>query len=361
MVTKFAGMPKLPEIERIAQTYGLPDGVTVSGDAGECVRFASNDRRYPIETKLATYVSGVRFWEDAVARDDIDRDVLAEINKAAAFHQLTEDLRSKVLTKISAELNAPTADDYPDSDFALVVKRAEGKLRVYPIFDSAHVKASAEEFAKNRARLPYAMRKQAAQKLLAKMSGVSVGDDVLLALNRSAGRGVATRDKLASAVRSRYHLLVGQPAMQAEANNLTKVASLLDTAKVTRAGCENLASLLAGIDEATSIHTKYAYGVNLPEDLCHELTQAEFERDLASVFTLSTGTAYHRDDAVKIGQALVGLMPDVKAEVCGLRGEVRAEKFASWAESQTDRNIARTIELIASNVGAAVSPYSHLL
>ena len=89
---------------------------------------------------------------------------------------------AKQSIKQAAELTYQQRESLPDSDFAIVIKKDNTKIRKYPIHDESHVRNAITRFAQHYNKLPPSQRAEAARKIKqkAKQYGIEISKDNII-------------------------------------------------------------------------------------------------------------------------------------------------------------------------------------
>jgi hypothetical protein len=147
---------------------------------------------YSFDSREATYLSYITAVIKEASAEDLNH-----FKKLAKFWGIADECE-KAATKLASAM----ATQPPDSWDYAIVQEYEGKpVRKYAAYDAESCVAAATAFYENRAAYPYAWRKEAATKLLAKSAkfSVSLPEYVDTYLHKAAGFGVPTSVSLENA------------------------------------------------------------------------------------------------------------------------------------------------------------------
>jgi len=353
----------LSELAKLSKLYELPDFVKrasitdiMPDDAAPANCFADFRARkhYPIHTKAATFVSTLYFLEKGAAFPPTVRKLVGErLRKAAAFWGISGEVAKAVDRQRELDKQA----EYPDSSYALVVVADGSKERRYPLRNSLEVKAAADWFVQFlpqlRQEFGFEDRATIAGNILRKAAelGANVGD-ALETLEKAAGRGVGSPEKIAQMLHDRTVLAsCPQPVKQ----SLCKLAeSTRKTPKIflDPASLQKLASLLDQFDRANGIIPKYgSSAVPAPEDVIFEATFAKLAELKNDACTTTTGSVYDKSQFAKLsaGDVKDAFGDEIVDEVCRDL-EVDPEKFAAVA-STFPRPDAQLLDELMSTKG----------
>jgi len=219
--------------------------------------------RFPCDSKSATFASTLLFADslDQYTKDERAR-ILGRIKEAADMWGIGDECAKAVLTlqnKLAAE-NQTTVDP---SHYALVVDGCG----YFPVRTQSQVKASSFEFVENRYRLPYALRKQAAQAILKKASDYQLELDSTPKekLMLSAGFIPATFTTVKEAVDVRCRAL-RQSKQTKAAQTLSRLTDQFANQQLKEAATSKLVQVLERVDIECGLHNRYGIDVPLPED-----------------------------------------------------------------------------------------------
>lgn len=156
------------ELHEISKLYDLPDFVKSAEVESEdsvaalpSSAFADSDRRFPIHTKTACYLSNARFWNKNLREQSDDFEVGEALLKWASVWKIEAEVSSMV-----KQATHSMTEGLRDDQYALTYSDGTATVRSYPIDTPEHIELSAQNFYKDRACYPYAMRKVASERFL---------------------------------------------------------------------------------------------------------------------------------------------------------------------------------------------------
>ncbi len=222
------------------------------------------NRRLPCHTKEAAFISCLIGGEEGV-----DEEVGQSLAKFARFWGIDADVKA-AQEKLAASKHQIPIEDMPDQDFALVAEHQGSKVRKYASVDAGTTYDAAIAFHENRAKYPYAWRKEAATKLLERAQRYQTILPAYVSeyLHKAAGFAVATQNSIDDAVIERVNRAPKSFEGAAE-----KLAGLMDefaTNPSLRYNSELMGGLLETMDQfdrETKIASVYGHGLDLPEEM----------------------------------------------------------------------------------------------
>ena len=306
-------------------------------------------RRLPLNTKHATWMSALRYYSNPSAYSQTSEKAL---EKAASWWEIDGDIRR--LKEGLQKLAAPR--EVGDDDFALVVDYAGNKVRQWPIDNAENVVKSAEELYAQRDTIPYAWRKQAAEKMikaakaycdksrpvehkqrvkngpapsepLEGQEGVMMMPKESEYLEKAAGMGTTSSNALRTQLRLRAYTVKDaqiRERLMAMSNSFDESDKLID-----RGTLEKVASALDGVDRATGLYKRYRRDIPTPEEVCFGLTMSKAANVLADQIKLVDGTFIEKSALTdKPADAFDLLGSDLVDAIDDGNGKVDIEKAA---------------------------------
>ena len=269
---------------------------------------------FPCHNKIATFLSNLYLlagqangeaWKSGFPIEK----VAERLENHAKFWGVWPEVQAikDTITKQSS----PTLTLNPE-DYALDVKYGENTVRRFPVKTAAMVKASAEALFRDRSNYPYAWRKEAARRILAKAAELSIdfAEGHFDYLCKAAGaQSVDSTSQIAKSVLARA---LEYPTDVRE--KFAKVATLIYKQGSVPGGVEKLAQLLDDTDRALEVTYKYAHGLPLPEEVCFTGLTVKSAGD--DIVTLTNGKSFSLEDIKKAGlEPLTILGTDLLSEL----------------------------------------------
>ncbi len=261
------------------QLDGVPDFVKEASldDLEDISRsgFAGGNTDYPIYKKAAAWMSTARYGEDATDDPLIEE----ELRKAARVHGFSFEDASEAL------------QEEPDEPDYLLEKEADGEtIRLMPVAGVNNLKDAACYLHRNRDKMPYEWRKEAAQKILARANEEEIDLPHRDYLSKAAGYGISHPEQVKEAFRVRAHLVDDDLR-----HDLLRCAdSWSDGQDID--DYEKCAQVLARVDEEHDLRRFYGGVLNLPEEEACSITKQAAERELENSVALANGDVIYRDD-----------------------------------------------------------------
>jgi hypothetical protein len=205
--------------------------------------FADLGRRYPVSGKAAAYLSAAEY----AAAGKPDPALAGRLAKAAAAYGIGDDVRPFL---------APPAPPLGPVDHALVLEDGE---RLFPLDTPGELLKAAADLEAARGKLPYRLRRQAAERMIAKAAEFEVA--LPRYVRQAAGRVPADPDRLLQGLQAR--------------RSITKSANRKRYQELEESLPERINPYLAAealdrADRLANLHTKYARGVPTPEEICFD-------------------------------------------------------------------------------------------
>lgn len=313
-------MIKQSELHRVKTTFGLPDYFKES-EAEATIRTPMQayadpqNRRYPCHTKSACYWSNAQFWENALTDSNSSEKVGQALLANAQFWGIENDVRQNIFTKLANQTVVDSLNDLPDSNFAIVQNTDNGPVRLYPMLDEETTKMAAFQLYEDRNKLPYAWRVQGAKNIMTKVSEQNIdfdNENVIDYLAKAAGKGISTVNDLQSALIKRANLLVGIKQLTVS-KQLTKLAGVIGSQKLSKELCEKTAEVLDGLDTSTGLTRWYGDQINTPEEECHNILYKDVTDYMSKFVKTASGAVYAKEDLKN------GVLEDAAREVGTLR------------------------------------------
>lgn len=341
----FPAYVKQASIDETCSPQGLPS--TAYADA--------RDRKLPVHTKAATFLSWLFFLEKRSEIHPVLRDYIeGRLTKQAEYWGIQGDVQS--LREKHAALNNDVTGELPDSSFAIVWAGSNGtKERHYPLRNTMEVKLACEALANHRDMFRFIDRQVIAQKVMAKAAefGTRLSDDEQEMLQKIAGQGLYDPKQCAAQILHRVKLArrdIGADLAQGMEKSAMEVANNPMIA-MDPAACTSLCEMLDTFDRMSGLNTKYAEGLPRPEDVVFAASLTTAADFVKSACELVTGTVFTKEQFSKLALADVRdvLGSDI-ADAVSLGIKVDPEKMAEVA-STFDRGLAQTLENLMSEAG----------
>ena len=304
------------QLYALEKLYGTPEFVKKAaietpeelGSLPDSVFADPRNRKFPCHTKAATWLAQAYFSMSAPAYSKQDATFVQDrINKSASYWGIKGivDGFKNAWEKIAHSNNMGLRDD----DYALVVEHEGNKIRRMPMPNALSVKVAGEYLFANRYQYPYAWRKQAARRILAKaveydekaakgekIAGAEVGatrfePETLNYLERASGFGIVPPIRAAEKIAQRVLML--NEKHQDVRVKLAEMAVELKTSPIL--DCETLQKLaeaIDNVDRTTGLAMHYHEGVELPEEMFFDVLEKEAAAIVDGHVTLTTGTIY---------------------------------------------------------------------
>ena len=284
----------LTSLHEYTQIYGdIPSYVkeasqaeTLSPDGLSDISYADIvNRRFPIHTKAACYISSLYFLENRESIAPVTREhISARLAKAAAQHGISEDIAE--LTMRSEQLKKEASYYLPED--CMLPEEAR-----YPLRNSAEVKEAADYLLKYRAWFPLETRIGMASRVLDKAAsfGVEFEPDVDLALQKQAGRGLYNPDEVCNQIIYRKTLIT-DPGVKEALTKLASTISSMPELALDSSATQGIALTLDEIDRTWEI--KYGKAVRPPEDFMFGSTFKAASAEVSSRFGTATGSMYYK-------------------------------------------------------------------
>lgn len=332
------------ELHRILSVYPLPDFVKNASQEDICGGddlpphlFADmTRRRYPIHSGPATVISAI-FFNEKKASINPHQAALVEtkLTKAAEYFKVVGYVRR--LTEKVAEAATYDETALPDTVFAIVFDGTDGtKERHYPLRNIHEVKTAAAWLKDHRDELPFADRRQIADKILIKAAEFGAGlPDHRYMLEKMAGLGACSGKDAAKLIRTRIFAAgsTHQPSdIQTELEKLAKLCEDSPQAIHHFSSLTAIAGIVDQFDHENGLHRKYDDVIERPEDVLFAVTgKAAAKVDSEIIGNALTGNYYKKADlqAVPMRDLADSLGEDFAQEVSTAGAWVNMDKLAS--------------------------------
>ena len=332
------------ELHRILSVYPLPDFVKNASQEDICGGddlpphlFADmTRRRYPIHSGPATVISSIFFNEKRASMNSHQAALVeTKLNKAADYFKVEGYVRR--LTEKVAEAATYDETALPDTIFAIVFDGADGtKERHYPLRNVHEVKTAAAWLKDHRDELPFADRRQIADKILTKAAEFGAGlPDHRYTLEKMAGLGVCSGTDAAKLIRTRIYAAgnTHRPSdIQIELEKLAKLCEDSPQAIHHFSSLTKIAEIVDQFDHESGLNRKYDDVIERPEDVLFAVTgKAAAEVDSEIVGNALTGNYYKKADlqAVPMRDLADNLGEDFAQEVSTAGAWIDMAKLAS--------------------------------
>lgn len=302
-------------------------------------------RKFPCHTKAATWLANAYFQLSRNAYSKEEQGMIQDRLEKRASYWSIRGIVDRFNTNFKKM--AMPSENVADKDWGLIVTTDSGEvIRRFPMPNAISVKMAGEHLYANRMQYPYEWRKTAARKILAKaaeyderaargekVAGVLLNqtrftDEAERYLYRAAGLGMNHHLKVAEKVAQRVYM-IGKNNPYAP--KLAAVATTLrDRSNWTADELMKVAQILDGVDQECGLHSEYASGVDMPEEICFDVLAKDAEAILDDHIRLVTGNAYPIGllatlPLEKISQVLG---QEISDSVMATDGSVDLEKFA---------------------------------
>jgi len=271
-------------------------------------------RRYPCHTKAASWLSNAEFWAGALFNPTAEPETAQQLLKMSRFWEIESDVRD-VLSKAAAD-HETYSGEVPDAYFAVVGTWGGQRHRYLPITDAKSLKSAAEGLYASRHNLPFAVRKEAALRILNKAGDLGVtldpSPEASVYLTQATLSGTPDLAKAAEAMTTRAVLLNrSRPEVAAALHKLA--------GKLTVATLEKAAHLVDAVDTETELQNDYRKGLALFEESAFGVAKA------AQPFVrLQGGIELSLEQVKAAGLAAFRLIPEYTSAVCDAGGHFDA-------------------------------------
>lgn len=283
------------------------------------------NRRFPIHTKAACYISSLYFLENRESIAPATREAIStRLAKAAMQHGISDDIAD--LAQRSEELKKQAS--YIDPQDCMLPEENR-----YPLRNPAEIKKAADYLLKYRAWFPLETRIDMANRVLDKAASFEVefAPELDIALQKQAGRGTYSPDEAVNQIVYRKTLITDPSIKDA----LTKLANTLGGSPELALDPEtsrSVAVLLDGIDRSWEI--KYSSSIKAPEDFMFGGVFKTAAAEIYSRFGTATGSVYHKSQLSSFDRDAVEELFGEKcaADVASIGG-INIEKLANHISS----------------------------
>lgn len=239
-------------LHNMTKLYAVPSFVksasasAITGQGMELPPSVYGDTRtlkFPCHSSPATYVSMTYFLDQEKTLGKVASVIKDRILKAADYFGIRADVDALVEKHAGSQTHSE--DDLPDSDFAQVVRFADGtKSRNYPLRNPSEVEAAASWIGKYAEDMNFHDRKVVSQKILEKCAEFGVSPENEVELNKMATIGLVSRTKVANMLFDRAKALkilkkdsniqemlakTAQAVLDRSSPDLDKAASIIDS------------------------------------------------------------------------------------------------------------------------------------
>ena len=319
----------------VACDYGLelPDYVKTASlediyPAKSTTAFADDEKLYPCHTKAATWVSSLRF----AASDNHDEKTRKNLLEACEIYGLISDVGDVYLRRKTAE--APKDE--------CVVRMPDGR-KYCPVTDTETAVKAAAWLEQNREAVPYAIRREAAIAILNKVA--EIPDDTKIVLERIAGRGIPSFEKVAEQLVVRCRA-AREPQVFELAVKLRETIKHADlTHEDTRL---KLAEIIDDFDRGAAFSRNNYKSRKLanitmlaPEEWLFAVTPRQMQKAAEDIVFAKTGEVYSLEDLAKIPEKMLKTAFGSDAGNYMTNGVTDAAKIA--AAISADSKVAKII------------------
>jgi hypothetical protein len=286
---KLSKLVELPEFVKSAsvETREELQGVPAHAYA-DAVR-----NKFPTHTKEATLLSQLYFLNAKHLYD----------SKEAGLVQVRIDAGAKYWSILGAthhvkkawhDAHNPVAPDLADDDYALVTEYEGQTIRRFPMPTPASTKEAAHYLYQNRAKYPLDWRRTAARKILTKVAEHNAEVDPIVHeyLCKAAGFGSNSPERVYRAMARRVYA-----ATDKYRDLQVKLAEVANSVRALKSPpspkfMSKIAMMIDQFDRTTGLHRLYDEGsMDLPEEICFELTEKVATAVKNDHIVLTTGTA----------------------------------------------------------------------
>ena len=283
------------------------------------------NRRFPIHTKAACYISSLYFLENRENIPNPTREVISNrLAKAAMQHGISDDITDLALR--NEEIKKQAA--YIDPQDCMLPEESR-----YPLRNSAEIEKAAEYLLKYRAWFPLETRMDMANRVLDKAAsfGVEFAPELDIALQKQAGRGTYSPDEAINQIVYRKALIT-DPSIKEALNKLASTISNSPELAYDPETPRSLAILLDDIDRGWDI--KYGKAVRAPEDFMFGGVFKTASAEVSSRFGTATGSMYHKSQLSSLSlDAIEEMFGEKCAADVSTVGGVNIEKLAGYISS----------------------------
>jgi hypothetical protein len=347
------------ELARLVKLYPFPDFVKraeleATTNPRHIAASAYADpvhQRYPCHSAAATWLSSLYFQEKAAEYHPKERQRIEQ-----RFERFVDYFRIRreydEMCKQARDLHA--VGDLPDSAYAYVWvdDRTGHKERHLPMQSAMEVKAAGEWLEQHRDRLPFQDRYIVARKILEKAAAYGAGLANHEFLERQAGRGICEPAEVYAMIQQRVKLARNHH----DREKLEKLAESVQQSPRLSFTPERMVKLAVCIDttdRALHLTDKYDRLIQRPDDVLFKLTLTKVAAAREELCTLTTGSAYSKDQFEKLSQAdLTELFGQDFAEQVSDGFDVNPEKLAELAHT-LPRPDAELLDPLMSDAGMA--------
>ena len=314
------------------------------------------NRKFPLHTKVATWLSQLYFLENRhkYATAESAR-VQEKISNAGRYFGITGDIKQAAQAWETHQQDAPA--ELPDADFAIVVDHEDQKIRRFPINNPVNIKAAAAHLYGNRMNYPYDWRLVAARKILHKAAELEVKDiepELHEYLTKAAGFGSTAPALAAEKLGSRFLMLPEKDKdIKVKTAKLAKAVQGMNGIPSPNEMIK-LARIVDRLDREYGFYQYYDQGVETPEEMFFTLNEKKATIIRDGYFQLTTGTyvPFTALDKVELPKVAQTLGDDfVKAVMADTSLDIDLEKFGKLAAT-LPLDDARILERALQAAGA---------
>jgi len=278
------------------------------------------DRKFPIHTKAAAYLSYAYFLSQ---QDGLDKQ--ASLRCAQGFdrareywglHEEFEQTKKAMVKK--AEPNV--------SEFAMVVDTEAGQERFFPVNTPYEIIKSAEALVVNRHRFDYALRSQGAKNIVKAAAKAGLPFSALPeTLHKMAGCGITTKEAAMLELTKRWDK-EARPSLAEPLHACINALGNLESGLLGGEVCEKVAAIIDRYDRA-------AGKPSFPEDVLFAFTKQAAEKLANNIVTMIDGTSYWLPQLEKASEAFDVLGQDIVKGIKDVDGSLNLFKVAELIDT----------------------------
>lgn len=322
---------------------------------------------YPLHTKEATWTNYAMFLDNCSKGAHHPADVGAieeRILHAGNVHGITTSLRQ--LKEAVANNRPKTIDELPDDYFAIVLKPSNAKFgsvveRHLPMRNPVEVVKAAEYIEQHRDQLPYAMRHDAAYRILARGQelGAAIPSELRQTIEKQAGFGVCTAQDVIALLETRVQVSRNGPGpLSPHQIELQKLAEVLKRSPAATRSSETrikIAEAVDAFDRLNGLTRSVQEGsLSRVEDVLFGFTREKLASAAAEHTSTITGSIYRLDSIEQLKMASVrqALGDDIARSLSSDGFHLSGEKAAAVVPT-LDRYSAGLFERLMESHGFA--------
>ena len=330
--------PTLKTVHRLSTIVSLPDFVKKSSIEDDLSNVASDNfadmlrREYPCHTKAATYVSAMELFSQVSENEsgqfnEKQAQVRDRLMKFVGYWGLENEI-ANMLEGVVKTASLSRAD--LEKDFAIDFQYGDEHIQLYPMPNGASVKMAAQGLVAHRDNFPFHVRKVAAERILEKVAAfdVKLDTEVHSCLEETASKWPIDKEKLARAIERRLRLgehqhtrnrgLGFETARENLESHYDNLPNGVDVEKV--------ASAIETFDLESTLYTKYAWGLPLPEQMIFSRPE---EKKASETIRLQNGKSFNLDEITKAGSAPFSILGSDFLDAVVSNGILSVEKIAA--------------------------------